>query len=437
MFRKLMVTLVLAFCAVTSFAIPKPSEVKAAFAAGDYAKAESMLNEVMKERPTAAVHYQLGQVYSKQGKHKEALNEFRQAQALDPSLKFASSAAAFTKNLADEQAMVAPPPPVQQPVFANPITVTAPPVQAAPAETSSGSGVLWFLALLVACGGLFGLFVFLKNRKEQQDAENAVIAERKEKTGTLLGIAKELDDALLIAKTATYSDADKEKITYRIGGLQTQVRSMLAELKDGKEVTQGRIASIKNNASFAVDQANNGLPQEKPVEKVAEKIEEKIVRYSDDNYGTRRDRKSRRAESTSSSRTTVSTSTPAATKVVHHHHYDTPASTPAPSTTVVNGGGTDLLTGVLIGGMMNRQPETPRYEAPTPRYEAPTPRYEAPAPSRELDTPSWSRSDDSYSAPSYSSSTLDTSSDNDRNDSYNSSSDSGNMDSSSSDKDSY
>ena len=50
MFRKLMATLVLALCAMTAFALPKPSEVKAAFAAGDYAKAESMLNEVMKEK---------------------------------------------------------------------------------------------------------------------------------------------------------------------------------------------------------------------------------------------------------------------------------------------------------------------------------------------------------------------------------------------------
>ena len=109
--KRVLITIALSLASAIVLAIPKPSEVKAAFAAGDYQRAEALLNEVMKERPTATVHYQLGQVYAKEGKHSAALNEFRQAQTLDPSLKFASSAAAFMKNLSDEQAIVAPPPP--------------------------------------------------------------------------------------------------------------------------------------------------------------------------------------------------------------------------------------------------------------------------------------------------------------------------------------
>jgi len=416
MFRKLFATLALAVFAVAAFAMPKPSDVKAAFNAGNYALAESMLQEVMKERPTAQVHYQLGQVYAKEGKHAEALNEFRQAQALDPSLKFASSAAIFTKNLADEQAIVAPPPTVV--VQAQPRA----PAYVAPTHVnrdteSSGGGILGvLLGIVVVVGAGIGLFVFLSGRKAKQDALKAETADRLQKNTALLGFTKQLEDAALIAKTATYSDAMKKQIGDRIIALQVSIRGAIGDLKDGREVSSSRMATFESNVNAVVEQATNGLTVTAPTP-VPEQVAEVTSEYTP------------RAEADVYQRPSVA---PVPTQTVFHH-YSSPS--PAPAPVIVNNGGNDLLTGVLIGNMLSGNHDHTVYvERDRPVMDAPRrerDEYVAPAPAK-LDT-----SEDDDRSNSYSSSSSSFDSGSSSSDSYSSSDSSSSFDSGSSSSDSY
>ncbi len=407
MFRKMTIALTLAICATAAFALPKPSEVKAAVASGNYAKAESMLLEVMKEKPSAKAHYDLGQVYAFEGKHKDSLNEFRQAQALDPTLKFASSAAEFTKKLANEQTLVAPPPVVvaqqQHPVstvaqaeygkiYSNPREIAQPlPVQ----HDSGGSGgtILAVLLVVLLAGGIAAYFL---TRKKVTDDLNEKAGVSKERKNTLLDFAKKLEDAALITKTATYGDASKRQILDRIIGLQTQVRNALADLKDGKEVTASRLATIETNVDSVVDQSANGIRAT---------VEETTSAWRDAPKPMFPEAAPAPFTPPAPMPPAPSYSSAPAPRVVHHHHYD-----PAPAPVVQNNSG-DMLTGILIGQAISHptHERTVYVEREAPRRverdeyvaePAPAPVYQAPAPTPKFDTSSDDTDDYVAAAPS-------------------------------------
>ncbi len=391
MFRNLTLALVLSMSALAAFAIPKPSEVKAAFASGNYVKAESLLKEVMQERPTAAVHYQLGQVYAAQGKHSLALNEMRQAQVLDPTLKFASSAQAFTKALGTEQTLVAPPPVVvaqQAPpvssiadsayskTYSNPREVAQP---MSTQHESSGGGLM-ILLVLVALGAVGVIVFFLMSKKAANKSLDEKAAANKEAMGTLLGFSKSLEDALLIAKTGSYNDTMKRRIMDRIQSLQVTVRNSLADVKDGKPMSASRLATIETNVNNAVDDATNG-----------ESVHAAPVAPAPE-YSEQRDATTSRYAPPAPSPSFA----PSPTQSIHHY----PA--PAPAPVIVQNSNDGLLTGVLIGSMMNSHQDrvvertvyVDRTPAPAPApYYAPAP---APAPAA-LDTSD--DRNDSYEAP--------------------------------------
>ena len=61
-----------------SWALPSPKDIEAALNAGQTAQAESMLREVLKEKPQSAkAHYELGQVLSRQGRSEEHTSELQ------------------------------------------------------------------------------------------------------------------------------------------------------------------------------------------------------------------------------------------------------------------------------------------------------------------------------------------------------------------------
>ena len=413
MFRKLTLTLALALCAAAAFALPKPSEVRAAVDSGNYQKAESLLQEVLQEKPSARAHYDLGQVYAKEGKHAQAVNELRQAQALDPSVKFASNAATFTQILTNEQTLAAPPANVVAPsvVYAAPRAA----VPSAPDHTL----LFFFLGLLMVGGGV-GAYFLLASKKEAWAAQDAQTADQKQKTSTLLGFAKQLEDALLIAKTATYSDAMKTQVTGRITALQTSVRNALADIKDGKGCTSGRLSSLQGYVDQAVNEAQNGV--------VATAAPTATVDSATGTYATRSEANvyQGQPDATTQYAPARPSFAPSPTQSIFHHY-----PTPAPAPVVVNNSNDGLLTGVLIGEMLSNHHEDRTVyverERPidTPRYQRDE--YVAPAPA-----PAARDDDDSYSSSSSSSYDSGSSS----SDSYSSDS-SSSMDSSSSSSDSY
>jgi len=93
---KLFLSWILAFTACLALALPSPKEIEAEMRAGNLAKAESMLREVIAEKPQSAkAHYELGQVLARQEHYAQAHQELLKAKEIDPTLKFASSPEKF------------------------------------------------------------------------------------------------------------------------------------------------------------------------------------------------------------------------------------------------------------------------------------------------------------------------------------------------------
>ena len=86
-------------CAL-ALALPAPKDIEAAVNAGHLAQAETMLREVLQEKPgSARAHYELGQVLAREAKYDEALAEVQRAKSIDSSLKFAASPDKFQQTL--------------------------------------------------------------------------------------------------------------------------------------------------------------------------------------------------------------------------------------------------------------------------------------------------------------------------------------------------
>ena len=97
--RWLSITLLALACSL-ALALPSPKDISAAVEAGDLARAETLLHEVLKEKPNSAkAHYELGEVLARAKRYDEALAQLNQARAIDPALKFASSPEKFTQTL--------------------------------------------------------------------------------------------------------------------------------------------------------------------------------------------------------------------------------------------------------------------------------------------------------------------------------------------------
>ena len=93
---KLFLTWILAFTTCLALALPSPKDIEAEMQAGNLAKAESMLREVIAEKPQSAkAHYELGQVLARQERSAQAHQELVKAKDIDPTLKFASSPEKF------------------------------------------------------------------------------------------------------------------------------------------------------------------------------------------------------------------------------------------------------------------------------------------------------------------------------------------------------
>jgi len=93
---KIFLTWILAFTTCLALALPSPKEIETEMQAGNFAKAESMLREVIAEKPQSAkAHYELGQVLAREEHYAQAHQELLKAKEIDPTLKFASSPEKF------------------------------------------------------------------------------------------------------------------------------------------------------------------------------------------------------------------------------------------------------------------------------------------------------------------------------------------------------
>jgi len=92
-----------------ALALPAPKDIETAVSQGHLTQAESMLREVIDAKPQSAkAHYELGQVLLRESRPAEAHAELNRAQAIDPSLKFASSDKQFKELLERTQSTAVP-----------------------------------------------------------------------------------------------------------------------------------------------------------------------------------------------------------------------------------------------------------------------------------------------------------------------------------------
>ncbi len=151
---------VLVLSATLALALPTPKDIEAAVAAGQYTQAESMLREVLQDKPQSAkAHYELGQVLAHAHRYKEAQTELQKAKDIDPSLKFATSPEKFNTVLTKVNDLAAAPTSsvVMEPSVA-PGTHAA--AKAAPESAASGgSSPLTYVWLAIAGLVVLGLWL--------------------------------------------------------------------------------------------------------------------------------------------------------------------------------------------------------------------------------------------------------------------------------------
>ena len=165
--RWLGASLLLGACAL-ALALPAPKDIEAAVNAGHYAQAETLLREVLQEKPNSArAHYELGQVLAHEAKYEEALAQLQRAKAIDSTLKFATSPEKFQQTL-DKISTAASAGQLPASTVATPIAAGVAPA-AAPAPASPALNLNYVLLGI----GVLVLVAFLIRRSKAQAAASA------------------------------------------------------------------------------------------------------------------------------------------------------------------------------------------------------------------------------------------------------------------------
>ena len=165
--------LLISLVAAAAMALPSPKDIDAAVSAGHLSQAESMLREVVQEKPNSAkAQYELGQVLARQARYADAQASLAQAKTLDPSLKFAASPDKFNDifNKISQQAKAPNGAPASSSALAlsEPHRAAASPAAAPPAEPSFPLNYVW-----MGIAGLVVVALVLRRQKAQAPAYNA------------------------------------------------------------------------------------------------------------------------------------------------------------------------------------------------------------------------------------------------------------------------
>lgn len=167
--------LLIAMAAAASMALPSPKDIDAAVSAGHLSQAESMLREVVQEKPNSAkAQYELGQVLARQARYADAQAALAQAKTLDPSLKFAASPDKFndilnkvTQQAKTSNAVPASSASASATALSEPRRAAVSPAPAAP-EPSFPLHYVW-----IGIAGLVAVALVLRRQKVQTPAYNA------------------------------------------------------------------------------------------------------------------------------------------------------------------------------------------------------------------------------------------------------------------------
>ncbi len=160
----------MALAAAVALALPTPKDIETAVNAGHLSQAESMLREVIQEKPQSAkAHYELGQVLARETRYADAQQELKKAKELDPALKFAATPEKFneTYDKVNRLAQNAASGNLSSPALNTPapaVNVPAPKAPAAP-EPAFSLSYVW-----LGIAGLVVLALFLRRNKPEPAA---------------------------------------------------------------------------------------------------------------------------------------------------------------------------------------------------------------------------------------------------------------------------
>jgi hypothetical protein len=157
---KLLLACSLALSSALAFALPSPKDIDAAVNAGRLSQAESMLREVIQEKPQSAkAHYELGQVLARQEHYADAQIALKKAKELDPALKFAASTEKFNETF-DKVSRLA-----QGPSATSVASGLSPAVKSAAATPSPSEPAFPLSYILLGVAGLVILALVLRRSK--------------------------------------------------------------------------------------------------------------------------------------------------------------------------------------------------------------------------------------------------------------------------------
>jgi hypothetical protein len=161
--KRLIAIAILALMSSLAFALPAPKDIEAAVNAGQLTRAEEMLKEVIREKPTSAkAHYELGQVLARAGRNFEAREALEKAKSLDPTLKFARDPAHFNEILNRIPGGNAGAGSGAGSVLAGPRAEVA--VQSAPAPRVPAAPSFPWSYVLIGGGALLAAWMFMRRR---------------------------------------------------------------------------------------------------------------------------------------------------------------------------------------------------------------------------------------------------------------------------------
>lgn len=225
----------------TASAAPSPKQIEEAIRANNWTGAESMLNDVLREKPDSAkAWYWMAQTQEKLNHPSKAFSALSKAEQLQPNLTFASPGA-----VADMRSRLAQASSAQTRQAQRPATQTQPlpgyagraPVgdgnarrsePAAPAQPSSHAWIYILLALAAVGGG--GAWYYMNKRSKQQ-ASDAIDAQERDRKA-LLGRANGAQErATSLSKTARFEGQESSLFGVAAAGLLSRANSALSRLK--------------------------------------------------------------------------------------------------------------------------------------------------------------------------------------------------------------
>lgn len=351
--KKILLTLLFVFWSAVAIAAPSINQVKAAMDAGDHVRVETMLREVIVERPDSAkAHYFLAQALAKQGKDKAALEELLTSERLDPSLKFANKRKFY--ELKDELTYVSPAP-VSKPVQTNrPSNVST--------SDGDGSGALWVLFWCVVVPGLgFGAFLLYSNFAATRKERQQLFVSCRDNWDNLNNKIAKYYSSIGVATIKATNESNTKRVS-DLESLKTDLLEIQSNLNnivfneqnvlDYHRVALNKISDSLDDIGFAF----NRITRDPEVQKVEVKpANVSTTKREDQVFAVKTPAKKEAKKDTTRSTQSVGrgTRTPSTPPVVHevehHHHHHTSSSS--------SSSGNDLLTTALLLTTLNNQNE--------------------------------------------------------------------------------